>query len=75
MARTYIAQRSRLLFNYRTMTTQYVRAYERVIDIFETRREQDRVIRSLAADTKSDLESIWHEEAQTADGEDMPTLR
>ena len=41
---------------------QYLRAYERVIDIFETRRDQDRVIRTLAAETKSDLETIWHEQ-------------
>jgi glycosyltransferase involved in cell wall biosynthesis len=69
MDRAYIASRARLLFNYKTMTKQYVRAYERVIDMFETRREQDRVIRSLAADTKSDLESIWQEEAHASDSE------
>lgn len=70
MDRTYIAQRSRLLFNYTTMTRQYLRAYERVIDIFETRRDQDRLIRTLAAETKSDLETIWHEQyaAEGGDG-------
>jgi glycosyltransferase involved in cell wall biosynthesis len=68
MDRAYIAHRARLLFNYRTMTKQYVRAYERVIEIFETRREQDSVIRSLAAETKSDLESIWQESAQAPEG-------
>jgi len=46
MDRTYIAQRARLLFNYRTMTDGYVRAYERVAEIFETRRPRDRLIRS-----------------------------
>ncbi len=69
MDRAYIAQRARLLFNYRTMTKQYLRAYERVIDIFETRREQDRIIRSLAAKAKSDLESIWQEETRAGEGE------
>jgi glycosyltransferase involved in cell wall biosynthesis len=67
MDRAYIAHRARLLFNYRTMTKQYVRAYERVIEIFDTRREQDRLIRSLTAHTKADLDSIWHEGAHTAD--------
>ena len=64
MDRAYIAQRARMLFNYKTMTKQYARAYERVLNIFEARREQDRVIRALAADTKSDLDSIWQHEAQ-----------
>jgi glycosyltransferase involved in cell wall biosynthesis len=69
MDREYIAHRARLLFNYRTMAKQYCRAYERVIDIFETRREQDRLIRSLAEETKAALESIWHEETHSGDGE------
>jgi glycosyltransferase involved in cell wall biosynthesis len=43
MDRTYIAHRARLLFNYHTMTRQYLRAYQRVIDIFEPGRQQDRV--------------------------------
>jgi glycosyltransferase involved in cell wall biosynthesis len=75
MDRAYIAHRARLLFNYRTMTKQYVRAYERVIDIFETRREQDRFIRSLAADTRSELESIWHQESHDGDGETRSRAR
>ena len=35
MDRAYIAHRARLLFNHRTMTRQYVRAYRRVIGLFE----------------------------------------
>ena len=35
MDRAYIAQRARHLFNYQTMTRQYLRAYERVLDIFD----------------------------------------
>jgi len=66
MDRVYIAQRARMLFNYKTMTKQYLRAYERVIDIFATRREQDRLIRSLAAETKSDLKSIWEAQVMPA---------
>jgi glycosyltransferase involved in cell wall biosynthesis len=41
--RAYIAERARRLFNYRTMTEQYVNAYERVLDIFDTHREPERV--------------------------------
>ena len=69
MDRAYIAYRARLLFNYKTMTKQYLRAYERVTAIFETRREQDQLIRSLAADTKSDLQTIWHQQSQNREGE------
>jgi glycosyltransferase involved in cell wall biosynthesis len=41
--RAYIAERARRLFNYQTMTKQYVRAYERVLDIFPARRESENV--------------------------------
>jgi glycosyltransferase involved in cell wall biosynthesis len=41
MDRNYIAQRTRLLFNYRTMTREYLEAYRRVIDIFEGRQLAD----------------------------------
>jgi len=76
MDRAYIAHRSRLLFNYRTMTKQYVRAYEDVVGIFETRREQDSVIRSLTAHAKTDLQSIWQEEeAHVAAGRSRSALR
>jgi glycosyltransferase involved in cell wall biosynthesis len=43
MDRRYIASRSRLLFNYKTMTKEYLKAYEYVIAAFEARRVQDRV--------------------------------
>jgi glycosyltransferase involved in cell wall biosynthesis len=39
--RGYIAERARRLFNYQTMTKQYVRAYERVLDIFDSRHEPE----------------------------------
>jgi len=38
MDRAYIAHRARFLFNYKSMTKQTVRAYERVLDIFDRRR-------------------------------------
>ena len=69
MDRPYIAQRARMLFNYKAMTTQYVRAYESVLESFATRREQDNVVRSLASNAKSVLESIWPEKAHAGDSE------
>jgi glycosyltransferase involved in cell wall biosynthesis len=41
MDRNYIAQRARLLFNYRTMTTQYLEAYRDVTEIFDGREGHD----------------------------------
>ncbi len=40
MDRNYIANRSRLLFNYQTMTRQYLNAYKSVIDIYKGRKSQ-----------------------------------
>lgn len=39
MDRNYIATRARMLFNYTTMAEQYVRAYQRVLDIFAEKRK------------------------------------
>lgn len=63
MDREYIAQRARLLFNYKTMTRQYLKAYERVIDIFNTRIKQNRVIKNMTEDARSDLKKIWNRQA------------
>ena len=65
MDRAYIAQRARMLFNYETMTQEYIRAYEHVIEIFATRREQDKVLRSRAEITSSDLDPVRTEDAPT----------
>ncbi len=40
MDRSYIAQRARHLFNYQTMTKDYIRAYERVLDSFASPRDR-----------------------------------
>lgn len=40
MDRNYIANRARLLFNYKTMTKQYLNAYKSVIDIFDKRKSK-----------------------------------
>nr|AIA91498.1 CAZy families GT4 protein [uncultured Methanosarcina sp.] len=75
MDRRYIAERARMLFNYRTMTKQYLKAYEKVIDIFHTREEQRRTIRRMAAQTRTDLSDIWpgaSRPAGTASRRDTP---
>ncbi len=59
MNRRYISERARLLFNYRTMTQQYIKAYEEVINIFNTRKVQDNIIRSMTKETEDNLEHIW----------------
>lgn len=64
MDRQYIAQRARLLFNYRTMTRQYVHAYEQVVEIFRTRQEQDSIIHGLTTETRQRLKSIWEDGAE-----------
>ncbi len=54
MDRTYIATRSRKLFNYKTMTRQYLRAYDEVLKIFTTRLQ-------LAQSAVQQLEFIWQD--------------
>ncbi len=44
MDRRYIANRARLLFNYQTMTRQYLSAYRTVIDIYKGRKNKRRTI-------------------------------
>ena len=55
MDRSYIAQRARHLFNYRSMSKGYVRAYERVRDIFAKRQGTLRVVRELTPGTEEAL--------------------
>jgi glycosyltransferase involved in cell wall biosynthesis len=59
MDREYIAQRARLLFNYRTMTQQYIKAYERVIEIFKARNAQNHLIKGLTKQARAELQEIW----------------
>lgn len=61
MNRRYIAQRAEMLFNYKTMTQQYITAYEKIIGIFTTPKDQEVVVRSMATDAKQRLEQIWDE--------------
>ncbi|GAC1391078.1 MAG: glycosyltransferase family 4 protein [Candidatus Saccharimonadales bacterium] len=58
MDRRYIANRSRRLFNYKTMTQQYLKAYQTVIDIFApTDLKPDRSV--LTKQGKMQLEALW----------------
>ena len=59
MDRNYIAQRARSLFNYTSMTKQYLVAYQKVIEVFHTKKEQENIIRSLLNNAKSQIEQVW----------------
>ena len=59
MDRRYIATRARMLFNYRTMTEQYMKAYEQVIRLHEIRKSHEEAILDVAKQTQSELENIW----------------
>jgi hypothetical protein len=59
MDRNYIANRSRMLFNYRIMTKQYILAYQKVIDIFENKKYESPDISKYLSETKEQLTDIW----------------
>jgi glycosyltransferase involved in cell wall biosynthesis len=59
MDRNYIANRAKMLFNYRAMTKQYILAYKKVIDIFENKKYESPDISQYMMDTKSQLTDIW----------------
>jgi glycosyltransferase involved in cell wall biosynthesis len=59
MDRNYIAQRARSLFNYKSMTKQYLVAYQKVIEVFHTKKEQEKIIRNLLNKAKSQIEQVW----------------
>jgi glycosyltransferase involved in cell wall biosynthesis len=69
MDRSYIANRARALFNYKTMAKQYAKAYEQVLHIFDTRREQDNTLSGLMGATREQLERVWKADIT------MPTKR
>lgn len=57
--RNYIAQRSRSLFNYKSMSKQYLFAYEKVIEVFNTKKNLDDVVKNLLENAKTQLADIW----------------
>ena len=62
MDRRYIAHRARLLFNYKTMAKQYVKAYEQVLQIFDLKTPQRQTILDIAGASRQLLEDVWHAE-------------
>ncbi len=64
MDREYIAKRAQRLFNYRVMTRQYLRAYNRVLRIFKIREREEKRIQRMADKSKRELEAIWERDAQ-----------
>jgi glycosyltransferase involved in cell wall biosynthesis len=59
MDRNYISNRARLLFNYKTMAKQTVIAYEKVLEIYQARKDRDETILKLIRDTQDKLQSAW----------------
>jgi glycosyltransferase involved in cell wall biosynthesis len=60
MDREYIAQRSRLLFNYKNMSKQYLVAYQKVIEIFKQQEKfPEDTQRTILKDMKHQIQDIW----------------
>jgi glycosyltransferase involved in cell wall biosynthesis len=55
MDRLYIAKRARSLFNYKTMTRQYLKAYETVLHQFSPRRSREHILRQLTDKERYDV--------------------
>lgn len=59
MDRQYIADRSRSLFNYTTMTRQYELAYQKVIEIFSERRKLSEKTLAEMQSMREVLRTVW----------------
>jgi glycosyltransferase involved in cell wall biosynthesis len=59
MDRSYVASRSRALFNYQTMTKQYVEAYQRVIEVTRLEQPAKPTLPSLLLHPLSRLSGLW----------------
>lgn len=59
MDRNYIAQRARLLFNYKTMAKQYVLAYEKVIELYKSEAGSKHEESKVLEDVKRGLQGLW----------------
>jgi glycosyltransferase involved in cell wall biosynthesis len=62
--REYISNRSRLLFNYRTMTKQYCIAYEKVIEAYKAIEDKANSILEIMKDAKERLQSVFGDSTQ-----------
>jgi glycosyltransferase involved in cell wall biosynthesis len=58
MDREYIAQRARLLFNYKNMSKQCILAYEKVIEAFDNKSTPD-AQRQVVEGLKTQLQDFW----------------
>lgn len=61
MDRHYISERARNLFNYKIMARQYELAYEKVIEIFEERRNLSKKTLSEMQRMRDVLRGVWKE--------------
>lgn len=61
MDRNYIAARSRALFNYQVMTKQYIKAYQKVIELMKLREIQKLRVKMITEKLANELEDIWEE--------------
>lgn len=59
MDRNYISERSRNLFNYKTMARQYELAYQKVIEIFEERKKLNLKTLEEMQTTRNILKGVW----------------
>jgi glycosyltransferase involved in cell wall biosynthesis len=64
MDRAYIATRSRMLFNYKTMVRQYLFAYEKVIEIFKQNAKEEDILTSILSGAQEGMQSIWQSQNQ-----------
>jgi hypothetical protein len=60
--RRYIASRARQLFNYRTMTSQYIEAYEKVISDFPAKKRAASTVKRVRPHA---FASSHHDKKQT----------
>jgi glycosyltransferase involved in cell wall biosynthesis len=59
MDRNYIAQRSRLLFNYNVMARQYVLAYEKTIQLFNERKGGEVNVPNFLGEANRIISQLW----------------
>lgn len=62
MDRQYISERSRNLFNYKIMAKQYELAYQKVIEIFEERKNLSQKTLGEMQKMRDILKGVWREE-------------
>jgi glycosyltransferase involved in cell wall biosynthesis len=61
MDRLYIARRARMLFNYKTMTKQYLTVYEKLLEIFASQTDIEDIVKDLTGKARAELQAIWRQ--------------